>query len=372
VAQDDYYAVLGVDRRASAEEIKKAYRRLTLEYHPDRHPGDAEAERRYRQINAAYDVLGDAAARSRYDTTSRLQQGLDLSRGFDTTTARDLLGNVFGDVFRSRRRERRRGRDLRYTLTISLEEAALGSNHDIEFEAFGPCDVCKGQGTRPGGRPAESCSVCGGRGEIKGDGLFASWTRCGRCDGTGLLTLDPCEACKGVGKCRQSRSFNVRVPAGTESGKEKVVKGQGEPGRHAGEAGDLRITINIRPHRWLERDGYEIKTELPVSISEAAAGASLPVATVDGVVIVDVPKGVRSGTRLRLRGKGVPRPPTRRRRTDAARGDQLVTVVVETPVVRDNPELTATLHRLEELSAGGEILPRRDEQRRALDDPASA
>ena len=362
---DDYYAILGVERGASSDEIKRAYRRLTLECHPDRHPDDPDAQERFRQINAAYDVLGNSAARSRYDTTSRLTQGLDLSRGFDGASARDLLSNVFGDVFRSRRRSRRRGRDLRYTLTIDLEDAVLGSNHAIEFDAFGPCETCDGTGTRPGGRPAQTCDVCGGRGEVKGDGLFAKWTRCGRCDGTGMIQEDPCETCRGSGKNKQRRSFDVRVPAGTQSGAQKVVGGQGEPGRFGGEAGDLKVTINVRPHAWLSRSDDEIRSELLVSITEAARGASLPVPTVDGIVTVDVPAGVRSGTKLRLRGKGVPRSPTSR--GEAKRGDHMVTVIVETPAVGKDPDLVETLERLEEQSRAG-ALPRRDEQRRALRD----
>jgi molecular chaperone DnaJ len=367
MSSDDHYAVLGVERTASSEDIKRAYRRLALEYHPDRHPDDPEAQERFLKINAAYDVLSNAASRARYDTTSRLSQGLDLSRGFDSSTARDLLANVFGDVLRTRRGRRRRGRDLRYTLTIDLPDAVLGSEHEIEFEAFGPCVVCSGTGTRPGAPPAHGCSVCGGRGEVKGDGLFAKWTACGRCDGTGMVQVDPCEACKGAGKRRQSRTFAVRVPAATESGAQKLVKGQGEPGRFGGEPGDLRVTINVRPHPRLTRHGDEIRSELVVSVTEAARGCRASVPTVDGVVEVDVPKGVRSGTRLRLRGKGVPRPPTARRsRGEAGRGDHMVTVVVETPVLDAAPELLPILERLEELSGREGVLPQRAEQRRAL------
>ena len=365
----DYYAVLGVERRADAETIKKAFRRLTLEHHPDRRPDDPDAQERYRQINEAYNVLSDPVARARYDSTSRLSQGLDLSRGFEGASPRDLLSNVFGDVFRSRRRERRRGRDLRYTLTVDLEEAVLGSRHDIEFEALGPCDTCKGSGTRPGGKPPQTCTLCGGRGEVKGEGLFAKWSRCGRCDGTGLTQSDPCQSCRGVGKKKQRRTFEVRVPAGTESGAQKVLQGQGEPGRFGGEAGDLRVTINVRNHPWLQRRGDEIRCELPVSITEATLGARLPVPTVDGVVTVDVPPGVRSGTKLRLRGKGVPRPPTQRRRTDPSRGDQLVTVVIETPqmiAVEQRTQVEAALRQLEELTANEPALPRRSAHRRAF------
>jgi molecular chaperone DnaJ len=361
---DDYYAVLGVDRRASAEEIKKAYRRLTLELHPDRRPGEADAAERFRKINEAYDTLGDPAKRARYDTTSRLQQ-LDITKGFDGQSARDLLSNVFGDVFRSRRRDRRRGRDLRYTLTVDLEQAVLGSTHEIEFDAPGPCSTCNGSGTRPGGAPPSTCTVCGGRGEIKGDGLFAPWTRCGRCDGTGMLQVEACEVCRGSGRRKQTRTFTVTLPPGTEAGAQKILEGLGEPGRYGGEAGDLRVTVNVRPHAWLERRGDEIHTEVHCSITEAAIGASVPVLTVDGVVKVDLPAGVRSGTKLRLRGKGVPFGKEQRRRGAATRGDQLVNVVVETPQAASD-EMRAALRRLEELSEREQALPRRAKQRQSV------
>lgn len=365
----DYYAVLGVDRRASAEEIKKAFRRLTREYHPDRNPGDTEVQDTYRQINEAYNVLGDATARARYDAQSRIQQGLDLSRGFDATSARDLLGNVFGDVFRSRRKERRRGRDLRYTLTVSLRDSVLGGTHDIEFDAGGPCSDCDGTGTRPGGTSPQTCPVCQGKGEVKGDGLFAGWTRCGRCDGTGMLQIDACEGCKGVGRRRQRRQFGVRLPPGTSAGAEKIIAGAGEPGRFGGEPGDLRITVNVTPDPWLQRQGHEIVSELPVSISEAALGARVTVPTVDGAVTVDVPAGIRSGTKLRLRGKGVPIPRSERKSGAPDRGDQLLTVVIETPQLSgpalhesERAELHETLARLESL-ANERTLPRRASHR---------
>lgn len=364
---DDYYAVLGVDRRASMDEIKKAYRRLTLEFHPDLHREDPEMQERYRRINQAYNVLGDAEARSRYDASARFQQ-LDLSRGFDGQVARDLIGSVFGDMLGIRKRERRRGRDLRYTLSVSLEEAVLGSEHDITFDAPGPCTTCKGTGTEPGGRPPQTCAHCGGRGEVKGDGLFGPRTRCGRCDGTGLQQQDPCRSCRGRGTKRQPREFSVRIPPGTEPGSEKVLKGQGEPGRFGGEAGDLRVTVNVRTHPWLRRDGQTIKCDAFISVSEAALGTRISVPTVDGLVDLEVPPGIKSGTRLRLRRKGVPAPAHQRHEP---RGDQLVTVIVETPKV-SAPEVRELLEQLEQRVRGTEALPARDEQRRAWADTRRA
>lgn len=360
MATADYYAVLGIDRRATPDDIKKAFRRLTLEWHPDRHQGDPEAAERYRQINEAYNTLGDAARRSRYDMTQRLE-GIELRRGpGGGQSARDLIGNVFGDVFGTRREKRRRGRDLRYTLTVSFAEAVLGSAHDIEFEAPGPCSACEGTGTRPGGRPPEPCSLCGGKGEIKGEGLLSRRSPCGRCSGLGLLQPDPCQTCRGRGTRRQTRSFRVRIPAGTEPGAERVIEAEGEPGRFGGSPGDLRVTVNVAPHPWLRREADEIHCECPISITEAATGAKIPVPTVDGLVEVDVPPGLKSGTKLRLRGKGVPR-------KGQPRGDQLVTVVIETPALGSSPLVTRALAALEDAcESAPQVLPRRHAQRTAL------
>lgn len=359
MAELDYYAILGVDAAASADEIKKAFRRLTLEFHPDRHPDDPQIEARYRHINMAYDTLSDAAKRARYDNQRRLGQ-LDISKGFDVQTARDLLGTVFGDVFGTRRNHRRRGRDLRYTLTVDFVDAVLGSSHTIEFEAPGRCTQCTGTGTRPGGRAPDGCDVCGGRGEIKGEGLFARRTRCGRCDGTGLVQVDPCTACKGSGARRQARAFDVKLPPGTEPGAERVLAGLGEPGRFGGDPGDLRVTVSVRAHPRLVREGDEVRCELHVSVTEAACGARVSVPTVDGDVELEIPAGIKSGTRLRLRGKGVPR--TEAKRGAPPRGDQLVGVVVETPTATDE-RVRAALGALEQACADAAAYPRRAQER---------
>ncbi|MBC8068038.1 MAG: J domain-containing protein [Deltaproteobacteria bacterium] len=361
MAQPDYYAILGVDTSAGEAEIKRAFRRLTLEYHPDRHAGDANAEERYRAINAAYDVLSDSSKRVRYDAQRRLGQ-LDISKNFDGQSARDLLGNMFGDVFGTRRTQRRKGRDLKYTLTVDLEQAVLGSTHTIEFEAPGPCTACTGTGTQPGGKPPESCPVCGGRGEVRGEGMFARRTRCGRCDGTGMIQIDACTVCRGASTKRQLRSFEVRLPPGLDAGAERVLTGLGEPGRFGGDAGDLRITVNVRPHSRLVREGADIRCDLSVSVTEAAIGVKLQVPTVDGEVGVEIPAGIRSGTRLRLRGKGVPQEPARR--GAAARGDQLVAVNVETPSA-DDPQVRAALEQLELASEAAGALPRRLAERQS-------
>lgn len=366
MAQQDHYAILGVENTATTEEIKRSYRRLALATHPDRHPGDTDAEERFRQISVAYAVLSDPAQRVRYDTTRHLPEVFDRPPEMNLQTAKDLVSAVFGDVLGRQRRQRRRGRDIRYTLTIDFAEAIRGSDHEIEFEALGACSACGGSGDRPGGRGPITCDLCNGRGEIKGDGLFAPWTPCGRCGGMGLCHQDPCERCRGRGARREPRAFRVRIPAGTESGAERLVKGEDEPGYFGGSAGNLRVTINVRDDPWLRRDGVDIHCDVPVSLSEAARGGKVSVPTVTGPVAVEIPAGIATGSRLRLRGKGVPQ-------EKGKPGDQILTIVVETPnLAAAGPpgsaarlEIEGILGRLEALMREhAAVLPRRSEQRK--------
>lgn len=353
----DHYAVLGVSPDDSLDEIKRAYRRLALANHPDRHPGDVEAEERFRAISTAYAVLSDPVQRTRYDAQRHLPNLFD-GQAVTLQTAKDLLSAVVGDVFGRQRRERRRGRDIRYTLTVDLSQAVLGSEHEVQFEALGACATCEGSGTRPGGRPPSTCPLCSGRGEVKGEGLLGRWSACGRCGGTGMVQIDPCEACRGRGAKRESRSFRVRLPAGTEAGAEKVIQGQGEPGQFGGGPGSLRLTINVRPHPWLRREGQDILGELYVSPAEAARGAKVPVPTLSGTALVDLPAGVATGAKLRLRGKGVPGEGGRA-------GDQIASVVVETPSVSSGTGAVASaLEALERaLQSEPQALPKRAAQR---------
>jgi len=361
----DHYALLGVDARASADEIKRAYRRLALATHPDRHPDDPEAEERFRGISMAYAVLSDPAKRARYDTTRHLPEAFTGGQEMNLQTAKDLVSAVFGDVLGRQRRQRKRGRDIRYTLTVDFAEAILGAEKEIHFEALGPCSTCSGRGEKEGGRGPETCSLCSGRGEIKGEGFFAPWTACGRCRGMGLIHQDPCERCRGRGARREPRAFRVRIPPGTESGAERVVKEQGEPGYFGGGPGNLRVTINLREDPWLRREGDDIHVDLWLSLAEAARGGKVPVPTVSGEVMVEIPSGVATGARLRLRGKGVPQ---ERGRT----GDQIVSVVLETPRIEalgaaksaPRAEFEAILRKLEEFTEEHPGLqPRRTSQR---------
>ena len=354
MARPDYYAVLGVPRDADEAEIKKAYRRVALESHPDRFPDDEDAHERFRQASEAYEVLSDPAKRSRYDASRLLPEGLDLARPPTMATAQDIFGNLFGDVFGTRRQGRRKGRDIRYTLTVDLPDVVMGSTHTISFEGRGPCDSCLGSGRQVGGRDPVECPNCTGSGEVKTGGLFSRRSRCGRCDGMGMIQQDPCQTCKGRGVRKMERTFEVRLPPGTEAGSEKVLRGQGEPGRFDGEAGNLRITINVRPHRWLRREGQNLVARIPVPCTRAALGGKIPVPTIDGWVDMDLPAGVASGAKLRLRGKGVPD-------SRGGRGDQLVEVVVETPKKLDGTRTRELLLELDRAMAREPVLPEHGE-----------
>jgi molecular chaperone DnaJ len=350
MARPDYYAILGVARDADEAEIKKAYRRVALESHPDRFPDDEEAHERFRLASEAYETLSDPVKRARYDSMRLLPEGLDLTRPPNIGSARDLFANMFGDMFGSRRERRRKGRDIRYTLTVDLADAVLGSSHTISFEGRGACEACNGTGTEPGGRAAIECPNCNGGGEVKSGGLFSRRSKCGRCDGLGMIQQDPCSTCRGRGVLKQQRSFEVRLPPGTEGGTEKILRGQGEPGRFGAEAGNLRITINVREHDWLRREGQHLVARIPIPITRAALGGKLPVPTIDGWVDMDVPAEIASGTKLRLKGKGVP---------DArgGRGDQLVELLVETPKQLDNTRTRELLLELERTMEREQVLP---------------
>jgi len=350
MARPDYYAILGVARDADEAEIKRAYRRVALESHPDRFPDDEDAHERFRQASEAYETLSDPLKRARYDSSRLLPETLDLARAPTISTARDVFANLFGDVFGNRREKRRKGRDIRYTLTVELADAVLGSSHTISFEGRGACEQCAGSGAEPGGREPIECPNCGGSGEVKTGGLFSRRSKCGRCDGLGMIQQDPCTVCRGRGVLKRQRSFDVRLPPGTENGTEKVLRGQGEPGRYGGDPGHLRITVNVRPHDWLRREGQNLVVRIPISLTRAALGGKVPVPTIDGWVDMDVPVGVTSGAKLRLKGKGVPD-------TRGGRGDQLVELQIETPKNLDNTRTRELLLELERTMDREAVLP---------------
>jgi molecular chaperone DnaJ len=339
----DYYEVLGVSRGASDDEIKKAYRRLAKENHPDLHPGDKAAETRFKEINEAYEVLSNPDKKARYDQYGHA--GVDPNfgaggfeggfggEGFDFGDLGDLFGSFFGGGFGGAHRANPnapvRGESIRLSLAISFEEAAFGCEKAVSVERAEPCETCHGSGCEPGTSP-EVCPDCHGTGTVQVRrqtpvGVFASTSPCQRCGGRGKIIHKPCRECHGVGVTRRSRTIQVSVPAGIDNGQTISIHGQGHAGLNGGPAGDLLLTITVRPHELFRREGTSVLCEAPITFSQAVLGAELEIPTIDGKVKYTLPEGTQSGTTFRLKGKGIPSLNGR------GRGDQYVTVFIETP-----------------------------------------
>lgn len=333
-------------RDVDAATLKRAYRELALKYHPDQNPDSPEAEAHFKEVSEAYTVLSDSDQRARYDR--RGFEGLGGGIGVDLGGFTELFESLFGDLFGKRKAGRLPGRDLRYTLELSFEEAALGCEKTIRFPAPVDCEACRGTGAKGGEAGLRACATCGGKGESKvQQGFFSLSKRCPTCSGTGRVVGEACLVCKGAGTVEQERQFTVTIPADTEDGATRRVSGQGEPGRHGGPPGDLNVIIRVRSHPIFRREAGIVTCEVPISVAEAALGHVLKVPTLDGTVEMRVPAGTQSGTLFRLRGKGAGRA--------GARRDAHVRIVVETPTA-----LTAQQRALfEELKAllAGEQTP---------------
>jgi molecular chaperone DnaJ len=328
----DYYEVLDVGRDATDAEIKKAFRRLAIKYHPDKNPsGDRASEERFKEANEAYNVLSDPDKRAAYDRFGHAAFGAPGAGGAAAAAAAGAqsVSEVFEGLFDLLGRKRKAGgRDLRYTLELSFEEAAFGAERSIRFPTRKECGACGGLGGRNGAAGTRGCAACGGRGEVKiKQGLFTVPRTCTTCGGTGKVVVDPCPKCEGSGMVRLEREFVVGIPAGTEDGAVKRVPREGEPGRGGGAPGDLHVLVRVKEHPLFQRRGLDVVCEIPVSFTQAALGAQVDVPTLDGKVKMRVPEGTQSGRLFRLRGKGIPRGPAR----DTPRGDQHVRIVVETP-----------------------------------------
>lgn len=332
MARRDYYQVLDVVRTATEAEIKKAYRRLAMKFHPDRNPNDHEAEGRFKEVKEAYEVLSDAQKRATYDQFGHA--GVDASRGagqgFDPRDAfGDIFGEVFGDIFGGGRRNRSgvyRGADLRYELALDLEQAVFGATANVEFATLAECGECKGSGSTQGSKPA-TCETCRGAGQVRmQQGFFAVQQTCPRCQGRGQVITDPCGGCRGQGRVRRQKTLAVKVPAGVDNGDRIRLTGEGESGRNGGPAGDLYVEIRVREHKIFERDGSHLSCEVPMSIATASLGGTIEVPTLDGNATIKVPPETQSGRVFRLREKGIK--PVRGGPT----GDLFCRVVVETPV----------------------------------------
>ena len=330
-AKRDYYEVLGVERNAGADEIKKAYRKIALKCHPDRNPGDKAAEERFKQASEAYQVLCDADRRAQYDRFGHaaFEQGQGFG-GFDFSAGGfdDILGDLFGDFFGAPRRGRsrtRRGEDLRFDLEISFEEAVFGAEKTVRIPRLVSCEDCGGSGSK-NGTPRETCSACRGSGQLRfQQGLFSIAKTCGQCQGQGSVLRDPCRTCGGAGVARKQHGLSVRIPAGVDTGSRLKLRGEGEAGAHGGPAGDLYVVLHVREHPLFSRDGNDVICEVPIGFTQAALGSEIDVPTPHGKVKVKVPAGTQSGSVQRLKGKGV---------ADVrgyGQGDVLARLVVETP-----------------------------------------
>lgn len=333
-AKRDYYDILGVSRSASEEEIKKAYRRLARQYHPDVNKA-ADAEARFKEINEAYEVLSDREKRAMYDRFGHAgtQGGFQPGAGFGGFGGiEDIFEDFFGFGTRARaaaRQAPQRGADLRYNLTISFEEAAFGTERDLEIPRWETCPTCYGSGAAPGTTPIR-CPQCNGTGEVRRVqqsifGSFVNVSTCPRCEGEGEVVMSPCPECRGRKQVQRVRTVTVEIPAGVDEGTQIRLTGEGEPGVRGGPPGNLYVVISVQPHRYFRRQGNDVLLEFPLNIAQAALGDEVEVPTLDGPEVLHIPAGTQTGETFRLRGKGIPY--LRRN----GRGDQLVTVYVKTP-----------------------------------------
>ncbi len=325
----DYYEILGVDRGADGDTIKKAYRKVALRHHPDRNPGDKAAEERFKEASEAYQVLSDPERRSQYDRFGHA--AFEQGGGFDFSGAgfEDIFGDIFGDFFgggRGRGGNRAsRGEDLRYDLEIAFEEAIFGVEKKIEVPRLATCEPCGGRGTREGSE-RETCLACAGAGQVRyQQGLFSIARTCAECQGAGTVIRDPCPECRGAGAVRRQQSLSVKIPAGVDHGSRLKLRGEGESGQRGGPAGDLYVVLHVREHPIFRRDGNDVICEAPIAMTQAALGSEIEVPTPHGVVKMKIPSGTQSGKVFRLKGKGAPD------LRGYGKGDTLVRVNVETP-----------------------------------------
>ena len=336
----DFYEVLGVSKGASEDEIKKAYKKMARKYHPDLNPGDKTAEEKFKEVNEAYEVLSDPQKKARYDQFGHA--GVDPNfgagggfdgAGFDFGDLGDIFGSFFGGGFGGGRRANpnapQRGESIRMSVSISFEEAAFGCEKSVTLDRYEQCDSCHGSGCAAGTSP-EVCPDCHGTGTVQVRrqtpmGVFATTSPCGRCGGKGRIIHQPCPDCHGSGSVRKRRTIQATIPAGIDDGQTISIRGQGHAGVNGGPAGDLLITITVRPHEIFRREGTSVLCDAPITYAQAVLGAELEIPTIDGKVKYTLPEGTQTGTTFRLKGKGIPS------LNGGRRGDQYVTVHIETP-----------------------------------------
>jgi molecular chaperone DnaJ len=362
MAKRDYYEVLGVGKGASADDIKRSYRRLAMKHHPDKNPGNAEAETKFKECAEAYEVLSDPDKRKRYD-----QFGHDGLRGVGmrdyshmqwqdiSSIFEDVFEGIggFGDIFGMGRRGRRtgpaRGYDLETTVELALEDIAGGVEKTIEFTRQDTCAACSGSGSAKG-KPPSRCPGCGGSGQVQRAGLggfFQMVSTCPKCQGAGKIIMNPCRKCRGTGHVPKPRTLSVKIPAGVHEGQGIRVSGEGEPGRNGGPRGDLYCYVRVRAHPFLMRDGNDLVSTVPVSFTQAALGATIEVPSLDGTREFKIPSGTQHGSTFRIKGEGLPDLRTRRK------GDQLVRIIIEIPrhLTSEQKELLRDFDRTQDHSA---------------------
>ena len=352
MSKRDYYEVLGVNRDASDDEIKKAYRKLAMKHHPDRNPDNKDAEEKFKEAKEAYEMLSDPQKKAAYDRYGHA--GVDPSmgagpgaQGFDGFA--DAFGDIFGDLFggggRGGRSNVYRGADLRYNLEITLEEAARGAEKTIRIPTVEECGTCHGSGAKPGTHP-KPCPTCQGHGQVRvQQGFFSIQQTCPKCHGSGKIIPDPCRDCGGAGRTKKQKTLEVKIPAGIDDGMRLRHAGHGEPGLNGGPPGDLYVEIHIRKHAVFERDHDDLHCEMPISITTAALGGEIEIPTLEGMARLKIPAETQSGKVFRLRGKGI------KNVRSHVHGDLMCHVVVETPVNLTERQ-RELLREFEEISSG--------------------
>ena len=334
MAKRDYYEVLGVNRDATEDEIKKAYRKLAMKHHPDRNPDNPKAEEQFKEAKQAYEILSDAQKRATYDQYGHA--GIDQQAGMGGSgpgfgNFGDAFSDIFGDIFgnmggRGGHSNVYRGADLRYNLEISLEDAARGTETRIRIPTMEVCESCKGSGAKKGTEP-KTCPTCGGHGQVRmQQGFFSIQQTCHKCRGSGRFIAEPCPTCQGAGRVKQHKTLSVKIPPGIDQGDRIRLTGEGEHGVNSGPPGDLYVQIHIKPHAVFQRDHDDLHCEMPVSFAAAALGGELEIPTLDGVARLKIPSETQTGKVFRLRNKGI------KGVRSISRGDLLCHVVVETPV----------------------------------------
>lgn len=352
MANKDYYEVLGIDKGANDIDVKKAFKKLALKYHPDRNPDNKEAEEKFKEINEAYQVLSNSEKKARYDQYGTADPngfgGGFNGGGFDMSDLGDIFGDIFGGGFgggfssgRRNPNAPRKGSDLEVNLNLEFDEAVFGVERDLKVNKNEKCSTCNGTGGKNGSKPT-TCDKCGGSGSVIGQkrtplGTFQTQNTCDKCRGTGQVIKDPCSTCRGTGQVREQKVINIKVPAGVDTGNVIPLRGYGNPGTNGGPSGDIYVNIYVKAHSKFQRKGFDIYIEENISIGKATLGTEIDVQTVDGDVKYKIPEGTQSGTVFRLKSKGVPRV------NSTGRGDQYVKIKVVIPKNLNAKEKAAML-----------------------------